>query len=258
MRRFAVKTQYKTGRAAPFVQVPVELLSDPNCDCHTIATYVALRSFCDFGSEAGAYPSDTAAAARAGMGRRTFIDRRQRLRDMGWVEWDSGKENGKTNSYTIHAVLEEGGVQEPHRGCAGDAHPGMQEMHTTYIQDTIDSIPKKHAKVFQKHAAAVNRLWPALSARGVRPRSQAVTWRRIKGLVAALELYTEDECRDVIHGCLHREHNIAGGYLDLELMFRDQAHIEMYLHQWRSNGSNGGPNTTETRRALEAMYESVG
>lgn len=257
-----MKTQYKAGRAAPFIQVPVALLSDHRTDAFTIAAYVALRSFCNFGSEAGAFPSDTAAAARAGMSSRTFRERRTRLRDMGWVEWDSGKEDGKPNRYIVHATLEEEGRQEVPTPSAAVADPGRQELPTTYIQSTIDSVPTKYEEALGRWSLPISDIWAEWinqrkEALGIRSRTQKVTWRRVRGVLVALDElgYSVDECKDVIRGCCSRPHNVQGGFLDIELMFRDQQHIELYLHHWRSNGNgNGKVTTTDTQKALEAMY----
>ena len=120
--------EYKSGRRAPFVMVPVALLDDDRVDPHTIATYAALQSYCDYGGEEGAFVTDATAAVRAHLGVRTFINRRMLLRDLGWVDWDSGKEDGKSNTYRVHQV-----------GCAPHAEGGMQEMHTPSAPDADPS-----------------------------------------------------------------------------------------------------------------------
>jgi hypothetical protein len=149
------EVNHEAGRREPYLQLPIELLTDPDIDPFALAAWAALKSWCDFGSEQGAHPSDTKAAERAGMSRRVFIDRRNLLREKGWIEWQN---TGKTNTYIVHTSVHanptdsdeqsaadvqevhkrsagdaQRDVQEMHIRSAGDAHHGVQEMHTTYI-----------------------------------------------------------------------------------------------------------------------------
>jgi len=96
-------SEYRSGRAVPFVPVPWELLDDPECDAYAIATYVALKRFADFGSDHGSRVSDARAAELAGCSARTFRARRAWLKERGWIEWE-GK-NGRTNVYVVHSSL---------------------------------------------------------------------------------------------------------------------------------------------------------
>jgi hypothetical protein len=124
----AYKGKNQSGRRAPFVTVPLALLDDPKVDPAAIATYAALQSYCDFGSEEGAFVTDNKASVRAHLGVRTFRDRRMLLRDLGWVDWDSGKEEGRSNTYRVHQV-----------GSAPDAEGGRQEMPTPTAPDADPS-----------------------------------------------------------------------------------------------------------------------
>ena len=146
--------EYRIGRRAPYTMVPQSLLMDERADAYTIATYVALRSFADFGSTEGARPSDKSAAQRAGCSVRTFVNRRQRLKELGWLEWQSRAAQGKTNVYVIHETAEAdppppvqeeesegGGVQEMHTPSARGADPPMQEVHTGYAGDADNQEP---------------------------------------------------------------------------------------------------------------------
>lgn len=127
-------SKYEKGRRAPFVMVPVALLDDPRVDAQAIATYAALLSYCDFGSGEGAFCTDRRATSRAHVGVRTLVDRRLKLKEWGWLDWDSGKETGRSNTYQVHQV-----------GCAGDADPPVQEMQTPSSLDTESQIPGKES-----------------------------------------------------------------------------------------------------------------
>lgn len=119
----------RPGKGPYFAQVPFALLKDEDADAHTVAVYAALRSYADFSDpRQGAKVSDKSAAKRAGCSPRTFRDRRDKLQEMGWIEWESGKKDGRPNAYVIHASLEGGSVrdadpprQETPTGSAGDA-----------------------------------------------------------------------------------------------------------------------------------------
>ncbi len=92
--------------AGTFVMIPVALLNevaDPASDLDglAIAVWVALRSYADFGSEEGAFVTDRVAAPRSGCSVPTFKRHRQALRKAGWIDWESGKEAGRSNRYTI-------------------------------------------------------------------------------------------------------------------------------------------------------------
>lgn len=133
----------RRGRGPYFAQVPWELQDAVGIDAATIATYAALQRYADFGQSTGCRVSDAVAAKKAGLSRRTFIDRRARLRRMGWVTWESGRAEGGVNIYVIHRSLEQEGVQdvqtpvhEAPTPSERDADPGVQEVHTTESPST--------------------------------------------------------------------------------------------------------------------------
>lgn len=82
-----------------FAKVPIDLLEDPEIDAHGVATYTALRSYCDFGRETGAEVSDETAAQRAGCSPKTFRKRRKQLKAKGWIDWKNSP--GKVNRYIV-------------------------------------------------------------------------------------------------------------------------------------------------------------
>jgi hypothetical protein len=84
----------------PFhVQVPFELLKDPNVDAISIAVYCVLKMHADFGKTVGSRVSDGAAAKLAGVSQRSLRSRRDTLRSLGWIDWEQVK--GRPNRYVI-------------------------------------------------------------------------------------------------------------------------------------------------------------
>ena len=86
-----------------FVPVPWKLqdeaASDIEIDALCIAVYAAIKRFCDFGGETGAAVSDEKVAKLAGCSPRTLRNRRERLREAGWLDWQ--RKPGAVNRYTV-------------------------------------------------------------------------------------------------------------------------------------------------------------
>src|SRR5690242_2200959 len=126
---------------AHFAMVPWALQDTPGVDAGCIAAYAALVRYADFGQSTGARVSDAVAAVKAGLSRRAFIDRRERLRKLGWISWETGKAKGGVNVYVVHRSRGGGvqeahtpGVQEVHTPCAPRAEGGVHQVHTTKSQ----------------------------------------------------------------------------------------------------------------------------
>lgn len=115
--------------------IPVALL-EQNVDSATIATYVALRKFADYKTNGKCYPSDITAAKAAGMSTSTFKRRRNILREMGWIEWVSGKKEGESNLYKVNMIQNLEGSLTVTEGVAQADLPGS--LTVTYKQDTIE------------------------------------------------------------------------------------------------------------------------
>lgn len=94
----------RRGAGPYYAQVPWALQDDPAADAEMISVYAALQRYADFGGEHGCRAKDSEAAQKAKVSVRTFVDRRQKLRDLGWIDWASGKVAGKPNEYVIHRV----------------------------------------------------------------------------------------------------------------------------------------------------------
>lgn len=128
----------RSGRGPHFCDLPYELQDDPDTTPSHIATYLSLRRFADFGGIRGARASHATLAGKAHVS----VDTLQRsllwLKGRGWIEWDSGREAGKPNDYTVHRSLvpsEGGGTAPdgegvPHRTGRGVPHQtGTTESH---------------------------------------------------------------------------------------------------------------------------------
>ena len=247
--------EYAIGRRAPFVMVPRALIEDPNVDAHTLATYIAIAYFADHGSSDGAFPSDLTASNLARMGERTFRDRRQKLRDLGWLDWESGKQDGTTNRYTLHQThgqLTVGGSAGDAEGSAGDAEGGRQEMPTTKSQVTKEPIPTDVFERIWGHWE--DRRADVLNLNG-RRRPMSESKARVNAMRRIWKLgYREDEFMKAINGCMSSDHHVQGGYLDIELICRDQEHFERFL-LWGENRRNGSaPDTNQTRDLVSRLY----
>lgn len=95
--------EYRRGRGPHFAPIPFELLEDPEADAYVIATYAAIKSYADFGSAEGAEVSDRTACKRAGCSERKFRECREKLRELGWLEWDRvTTATGTINRYVVH------------------------------------------------------------------------------------------------------------------------------------------------------------
>jgi hypothetical protein len=110
--------RYRTGRRAPFAMVPHALMKCPKIDSYALAVYCAIRAHADHETGEGAWPSDARLSEWAGCSERTVRNRRNLLRELGWIEWESGQVEGTSNSYLVHDVLAE---PEPTGGSAPDA-----------------------------------------------------------------------------------------------------------------------------------------
>jgi len=76
----------------------------------------------------------------------------------------------------------------------------------------------------------------ALGLNGAGPK-QLPTKRRVSKIKARLaEGYTVDDLKRAIDGVLSSDYHLKGGYTDIELICRDQAHVERYIAMSRKVG----------------------
>lgn len=146
-----VSNTYKAGRGPFFAQVPFLLMDDPDKDAFVIATYAAIRSFADFGSDTGAKVSDARLSERAGCSPRTVRERRNWLRDKGWLDWEPGKGEGDPNTYVIHSsppLNGEPARQETPTPPAPGADPPRHEVPPTENQRPTSNTDTSEGDLF--------------------------------------------------------------------------------------------------------------
>ncbi len=161
--------QYRRGRGPFFAQVPFALQEgrcwhDGPCEhgavgAATIAVYAALQRFTDFGDETGASVKDDVAARMAHVSRREFIRRRHQLRQMGWIEWRSGRVSAKANEYLVHRSLAgpadqteaDGGVTAGHTSATDG---GVTAGHTC-VTGRHTSVPPGHTPIEEPYREPV-------------------------------------------------------------------------------------------------------
>ena len=246
--------EYAIGQRAPFVLVPRSLIEDPDIDPYTLATYISLSYFADFGRETGAFPSDATAAKRVGMGERTVTDRRDKLKELGWLQWVSGKKHGVTNKYLV-VQDSKGGPQEVRRGSAGGSYPPPQETRTTKEPVTKEPIPKETLALIWSFWEDRRAL--ALRLNGKR-RPMVRSKKRIEAVKRIWKLgYTESDFKQAIRGCTSSEFHINNNHLDIELICRDQDHFERFMSCTSDREQTNGriPNAEQTRNMINRFYD---
>lgn len=151
------------GRPALFVQVPYDLLDDPDLDAIAVAVYIALRRLVGFGTNAVA-ASDKEISTLAKCSERAARERREKLKNKGWVSWVY--EFGKPNSYKVCA----------RRTTAGDAAPMPRQPR----QD----VPRSESDTTAPHAEDDARTTAPHAARHHMPRLEADHGTTCRGTTA--------------------------------------------------------------------------
>ena len=89
------------------------------------------------------------------------------------------------------------------------------------------------------------------------------TQKRLSKIRSRLrEEYTVDHLKEAVDGCLSNQRNVKRGYTEIELICRDQSHVEQY-RAWKQNGPPGkpvekdpGPSEREDWEGLLKMTEA--
>jgi hypothetical protein len=243
--------EYAIGRRAPFVMVPRSLVEDPDIDPHTLAAYIALSYHADFGKESGAFCSDARAGQLVGMTGRTMRTKRKILRDKGWLEWISGQKHGATNKYLVHSDVGEPRKEIP-RGAETVSVGGRNEVPPTKNHSTKNQLP----------ADTLDRVWAHWEAKradaldlGNRARPMARTKKRLTAINRIAKLgYEESDYIRAIDGCTSSEYHVTNGFLDIELICRDQEHFERFLIRTTRNGGPPKRSAVENRDLVSKLY----
>ena len=73
------------------------------------------------------------------------------------------------------------------------------------------------------------------------PRIQPIKKRRFRIRARLAEGYTPDQLERAVDGCLSTDFNIRNGHTDIELICRDQQHVEQYLARADNVAPSSGP-----------------
>jgi hypothetical protein len=268
------------GRGPYFAQVPHALLDDEEIDAICVAVYASLMSFVGFRSHEGE-ATDAEAARRAHVARSTFKVKRAKLRERGWIDWESGKEDGRPNRYILHmstaegggretATLDEGGGRETATGWPGDAEgvagrrlPSGSD--STYREEREDrGIEKRNGKDVKRarlerdveelheHVAQcyVDRLGPRTD--GSRRPGLKLTEPRRKSYRARMrdDGFTLEEMKGAASAFFADDWGERDKYLDpAKYTFKDEEQTRRWLMIWREREQ--GATTAADRRLLE-------
>lgn len=212
----------------PFVMVPHELLDDERIDLAALGVYVALRSFCDYGKNSGAFPSQRKIATRAGCGLTTVKDRLRVLIETGWVTVRSGKRSGKVNRYVVEYTIsgvaasgapqDVGGSREATTRVAARRLPGSRETATTdsQYQEPEDreseqrAVPAGFVKAQEKYGEFVLAMREHLWLGPEPPRGTTLA-RELSVVKALLGKYDRGTLLDAIPGVRYLHRNEAHG-----------------------------------------------
>lgn len=229
--------------------------------CLSIATYMSK-------SDGRAFPGIPRLASDTGMGRSTVIRYLTALTEQGakcWLEkvakFDPNTGRQTRNEYT--PMIPEGRVPErdPRGSQSGTGEgpragpeqtirnrPEEQSNYSAEISDCPSDWTPEMCDVFtywrNERATVVGAI------RGPKMKPTPKRGSKIRSRLG--EEYTVQALKQAIRGCLSNPYNVEGGYLDIELICRDQAHVEQYL-AWARNGNGAQPRLVSGRGAIDAI-----
>lgn len=121
----------------------------------------------------------------------------------------------------------------------GSEAPSEEDRTETETETEAEGPPEAPAarSVFEYWRAAREE---ALELNGG-PRALPTEKRLSKVRARLKEGYTEDQLRQAIDGCMRDPYNVENGYLDLELICRDQAHVDQYRQKSLKQVANSAP-----------------
>ena len=108
-------------------------------------------------------------------------------------------------------------------------------------------------------AMAVFKYWAntrhhALGLNGQGPK-QVPTARRLSKIKARLaEGYTVDQLKAAIDGVLASDYHLKGGYTDIELICRDQSHVERYMLRAPQRGERSAQGKVTSASSAARFY----
>jgi len=191
---------------------------------------------------AGAWPGDEALAAHMGKKLRSVESYRARLLDAGFLL----KEFRGPKPAVYRAVLPQEATQDLatlDTGSSAESRGTGAEAPQKAPQDSVSPLYRNTGNTntsdYSDEAISVFDYWNKKRSAVLqgRPRTAKATPVRLAKVKARLaEDFTVDELKSAVDGCLGNERNVEGGYIDLELICRDDQHVTQYM-QWARTDS---------------------
>ncbi len=131
--------------------------------------------------------------------------------------------------------------------------PPLSKLETLGFIEVGDSASAALAERYSKKSRVEKRrdmsnegvvfsYWEEARFRTVKPKRRVAQKRtavRMSKIGARLsDGYTPDDLKGAVDGCMASKHHRDGGYLDIELICRDQKHVEMFLQLATGRPSN--------------------
>lgn len=236
------------------LKAPAKLL------CLTLASYMSK-------SQRAVFPSIPRLAADTSMSRRTVIRHLAALTGKGpeaWLEKAARFDPyGRQSSNEYTPTIPGGRVSERHpRGCQSDTGKDV----TVTPEQTIRNRPEEQRDSSTGDEGRPSdwtpEMWDVFTdwragragvLGGIRgPRMKPTPKRGSKVRARLGEGYSVEDLKQAARGCLSNPYNVEGGYLDIELICRDQAHVEQYM-AWARNGNGVQPHVESGRGAIAAL-----
>ena len=121
---------------------------------------------------------------------------------------------------------------------------GLQKIgEAIYPEDEISQFTNKDLIPHADAVIDVFDYWCAKRAKVLPPsdrRPKATPGRLSKVSARLADGYTLEELKKAVDGCLGNKFNVDGGHLDLELICRDEKHVDQYMALARKAGNGSG------------------
>lgn len=248
--------EVRQGNGPLFALTPLSLMDADWSDAYHNSVYTSLRATADYGeageSVSGCWEKISNLADRAGCSERTFHDRASDLRDRGWIEWKSGREDGGRNEYVVHFS-----PARDAEGSARDAEEGLREMqtlptknHTTEKQNQEDtnwdemsdsealrnSSPSSPCpRISEVFDHAVRRREEEFSQLAKGPSLKLTKKRHGKIRARLQEGFSVDMLKAALEGLLVSEWHVENNQLDPRFAWKDDERVRSMIAKYEKH-----------------------